>query len=81
MEEVAKRTLREWRAKRNLNKQAMSKKLGVHASTYARWEKNPEEISIGEAIRISEALECRVRDIIFFESNPNFNLGLPERIL
>lgn len=81
MVEVAKRTLREWRAKRKLNKAAMSKKLGVHASTYAKWENNPEEISIKEAIRISEVLGCRVRDIIFFESDPNLNLGLPERAL
>lgn len=70
-----KRTLREWRAKRKLNKQDVSKRLGVAPSTYAKWESNPADMKIADAVRISEVLECKLSDIIFFESNPNLNLG------
>ncbi|ETK29927.1 hypothetical protein ERIC1_1c34860 [Paenibacillus larvae subsp. larvae DSM 25719] len=74
MMEVGRRTLREWRANRNYVKQDMAKALGIHPSTYAKWEKNPEEIKICDAIRIAEVLHCNIKDIIFFEDEPKLNL-------
>lgn len=70
-----KRTLREWRAYRMLSKQDLAGAIGVHASTYAKWEANPEEIRMRDAARIAEILGCSVRDINFFEANSKFNLG------
>lgn len=69
-----RRTLREWRALRKLDKQDMANVIGVHPSTYSKWEDRPEEIRIREAARIADALDCNVKDIIFFEANPNFKL-------
>ncbi|OAB27850.1 hypothetical protein PMSD_23055 [Paenibacillus macquariensis subsp. defensor] len=73
-----KRTLREWRAKRNLTKQDVSIRFGISPITYAKWESKPSSIRIIDAVRIAEILQCRVCDIVLFEENPNFELGLQE---
>ncbi|WP_217563039.1 helix-turn-helix transcriptional regulator [Paenibacillus sp. GbtcB18] len=72
------RTLREWRAKQKLTKQEMSRKLGIHPSTYSKWEEHAEDIRIVDAIRIADVLGCRVSEIVFFEKNPNFKLGMEQ---
>ena len=78
MKDVGKRTLREWRAKRNLSKQDVSIRLGINQVTYAKWENEPSVLRINDLVRIAQLLQCRVCDIILFEENPNFNLGLQE---
>lgn len=75
-----RKTLREWRAVWNLTKQDVAKQLKVHPSTYAKWERNPEDIKINDAARLAVVFQCRVQEIIFFEKNPNFNLGLAELV-
>lgn len=74
----SKRTLREWRALKKLDKQDLATAIGVHPSTYAKWEDHPAEIKIKEAVRIAEVLNCNVSDIIFFEQNPKLELDFPE---
>lgn len=73
----SKRTLREWRALKKMDKQDLATAIGVHPSTYAKWEDHPADIKIKEAVRIAEVLNCDVSDIIFFEQNPKLELGLP----
>ncbi|MHA7580431.1 helix-turn-helix transcriptional regulator [Paenibacillus vandeheii] len=71
---MTRRTIREWRAYRKLTKSAMALKLGVHNNTYKRIEEQPEKLEIEEAMRLAEALECKMSEIIFFENNPNLML-------
>ncbi|WP_027085439.1 helix-turn-helix transcriptional regulator [Cohnella panacarvi] len=73
--EAIRKTLREWRAYKNLDKQDIAAAIGVHPSTYAKWEAKPSDMKIREAVRVAQALECEVSAIIFFESNPKFSLG------
>ena len=75
-----KRTLREWRAYIDFNKQEMAKALKIHPSTYANWEEHPEDIKMRDAARIAELLKCEVSQIIFFESKPSLKLGKAKRI-
>ncbi|PYE52529.1 helix-turn-helix transcriptional regulator [Paenibacillus barcinonensis] len=72
---MVRRTLREWRAYRKYTKSAMAAKLGIHNSTYKRIEDYPEKTTFEEAVKLAEALECQISEIIFFEGNPNFMLG------
>lgn len=69
-----RRTIREWRAFKKLTKAKVAELMGKHASTYARLEDNPGSITIEDAIKLAEVFECDVRDIIFFDKNPNFML-------
>lgn len=71
---MSRRTVREWRAFRKYSKSAMAAQLGVHGSTYRRIEDNPDQLSLSEALRLAEVLDCQVGEIIFFENNPNIML-------
>jgi transcriptional regulator with XRE-family HTH domain len=75
MSSTNKRTLREWRAYLNFTKQDMAKLIGVHPSTYAKWEQHPESIRVVDVFRIAEKLKCGPEEIIFFEGKPSFKLG------
>lgn len=72
---MPRRTLREWRAYLNLDKQDIAKKLDIHPSTYASWEGCPERIRVCDIERIAKAFECEAHEIIFFEKNPSLKLG------
>ncbi|KGE18483.1 helix-turn-helix domain-containing protein [Paenibacillus wynnii] len=72
---MARRTMREWRAYLNLSKQDVGRSLGIHPSTYAKWERNPEEIKVCDIERIADAFKCDPKEIIFFEGNPSLKLG------
>lgn len=71
-----KRTLREWRAYRNFDKQTAAARMSVHPSTYANWESHPESIRVKNIPQIAGAFECQPDEIIFFEENPSFKLGV-----
>lgn len=58
-------TVTQWRRAKNITQQAMADRLGVHVSTYLNWEKKPGQITIENAIKISEILEVPLNDIIF----------------
>jgi|GEM_PF-2858048 len=70
------RTLREWRAYLKKSKKELAKALGIHSSTYAKWEDHPQEIRVCEIPRLAAALGCEANEIIFFEENPSFKLGI-----
>ncbi|WP_211750413.1 helix-turn-helix transcriptional regulator [Paenibacillus sp. Marseille-Q4541] len=71
-----RRTIREWRAYRKLTKTKIADSMKVCISTYTRMENRPESVSMQEASELADVFECRVRDIVFFENNPNLLLDI-----
>lgn len=69
-----RRTIREWRAYRRLQKGEMASRMGVYISTYSRMENEPQEIKMKDAEKLASIFGCSLYDIIFFEKNPNFKL-------
>lgn len=53
------------RVNKKLSQREMAKKLGVHEVTYQKWEKNPRNIKIEVAHKISEITEIPMDDIDF----------------
>lgn len=60
-------TMRQWRLVKGLSQEEMALKCGVHRNTYASWEENPNNVSVGHAKVIAKALGESV-DTIFFNS-------------
>ena len=58
-------TLRAWRRVKEISLEDMAKSLKIHINTYQKWEKRPETIAIGNAIKISEILGVSLNDIVF----------------
>ncbi|MDN4069985.1 helix-turn-helix transcriptional regulator [Paenibacillus vini] len=69
-----RRTIREWRAYRRLQKGEIATRMGVFISAYSRMENEPEEIEMKDAEKLASIFGCSLYDIIFFEQNPNFKL-------
>ena len=55
---------------KGLTQQEVADILGVHVTTYAKMEKNPEEVSIKDAKRFADIVGIPATDI-FFGSNRN----------
>ena len=62
---MMKMSLKAWRQARGSSQRSMANSLGVHINTYQKWEKEPHNISIGNALKIAKILEVSVNDIIF----------------
>lgn len=77
---MIQRTMREWRAYLKMTKNDIAKKIGVHPSTYATWEEYPENIKIGDTIRIAQAFHCEVNEIDFFEDESTLKLDYEEEV-
>ena len=60
-------TMKQWRLAKELSQEEMASKCNVHRNTYAAWEENPDNVSIGNAKIIAHALGESV-DTIFFSS-------------
>lgn len=61
-------SLKQWRLAKEISQTEMATKCGVHRNTYAAWEENPDEISIGNAKIIARVLRESV-DTIFFNGD------------
>lgn len=57
--------MKQWRLAMGLSQEEMAAKCNVHRNTYASWEENPDNVSIGNAKIIAEALGESVDDIFF----------------
>lgn len=57
-------SLKQWRLAKEISQEKMATACGVHRNTYAAWEENPDDISIGNAKIIARALHESV-DTIF----------------
>lgn len=58
-------TPRMWRLAKELTIADMSKALGVHPNTYAKWEKHPERISFAVAEKIATIFDVPMSNIEF----------------
>lgn len=54
----------------NLTMKEVAEKMGIHEQTYAKMEKNPEEISIKDSKIFAEIVGVPWADI-FFQNNSN----------
>lgn len=61
-------TLKQWRLAKEISQEEMAAKCKVHRNTYAAWEENPDNISVGNAKIIANALHESV-DTIFFNND------------
>lgn len=55
--------LRELREDRCMTQSEMACKLGVSRSTYARYEKDPDLLSIQQALLLCRLLDCKIDSI------------------
>lgn len=58
-------TLRAWRRAREISQGDMADKLNIHINTYQNWEKEPEKISIANAVKIAQILGVEMNEITF----------------
>ena len=42
-------SLKQWRLAKEISQEKMAAACGVHRNTYAAWEENPDDISVGNA--------------------------------
>lgn len=61
-------TLRQARLLKGLTQKEVAEKLGVHVHTYSKMEKCPDEVTIGDAKKLSEILQFSY-DFIFFNDD------------
>lgn len=65
-----KLTMKQARLLAELKQQEVAEILGVHVQTYMKWEKNPEEMSIGTAKQFSRIVKREFEEI-FFDTESN----------
>ena len=58
-------TLRAWRRAKEISQDDMAERLDVHVNTYQNWEKEPEKISIANAVKIADILGVGMNEILF----------------
>lgn len=58
-------TLKQARLLSDLTQREVALKLGVHKQTYMKWEKNPDEIPVGTAKKVSLIFGRGVDEIFF----------------
>lgn len=58
-------TLKQTRLIKEKTQDEMAQMLGVHVQTYRKLEENPENVTIGQAKKISSFLEISYNDIFF----------------
>lgn len=62
-------TMKQWRLAKELSQEEMAAKCKVHRNTYASWEENPDNVSVGNAKIIANALGVSVNTIFFNEES------------
>lgn len=60
-------SLRAWRRAKEISQSDMADRLGVHLNTYQNWEKEPQKISISNAVKIAEILNVSMNEISFID--------------
>ncbi|GAB1798656.1 hypothetical protein PMEGAS228_51740 [Priestia megaterium] len=61
-------TLKQARLLKGFTQKELAEKLGIHTHTYSKMEKHPDDVTIGEAKKISEILGFSY-DFIFFNDD------------
>lgn len=65
-------TLKQARLLKGMTQEQVAKELGIHVQTYRKMEKHPDDVTVGEAKKISAILEFSY-DFIFFNDNSTFS--------
>ncbi|KIL35126.1 hypothetical protein SD71_15925 [Cohnella kolymensis] len=65
-----KLTIKQARLLAEMTQQDVANTLGVHVQTYMKWERNPEEMTIGTAKQFSRVVKRELEEI-FFDSESN----------
>lgn len=60
-------TMKQWRLAKELSQEEMATKCNVHRNTYASWEENPDNVSVGNAKIIAKAFGESINTIFFLE--------------
>lgn len=68
-------SLKQARLLKGLTQKEVAEKLGIHKQTYGKLEKNPDEVTIGQAKQISQILDFSY-DFIFFNTNSTLSRGM-----
>ncbi|MED4172342.1 helix-turn-helix transcriptional regulator [Halalkalibacterium halodurans] len=63
-------TLKQARLLSDLTQKEVAEMLGVHVHTYMKWERNPEEMSIGTAKQFAKIVNRGIEEI-FFDNESN----------
>ena len=58
-------TLKQTRLIKEKTQDEMAQMLGIHVQTYRKLEENPENVTIGQAKKISSFLKISYNDIFF----------------
>ena len=58
---------------RNLTQEYMAQELNISQSTYSRFEKDGDDLTISQLHKISQVLEIKVEDLINFNEKFVFN--------
>ncbi len=58
-------TVRALRRAKEISQESMAKMLGVAVGTYQNWEKEPEKITISNAVKIASILGVSMNEIEF----------------
>ncbi|QIK57801.1 helix-turn-helix domain-containing protein [Erysipelothrix sp. HDW6A] len=68
-----KYTLKELRAKNNQSQTDVAKAVGVSVQTYCSWEKDYNQIKIGNANKIANHFRVTLDDIFFTKKHENYS--------
>jgi len=58
-------SMKQWRLAKEISQEEMANRCGVHRNTYAAWEECPDNVTVGNAKKISAALGESVNTIFF----------------
>ncbi|WP_419791228.1 helix-turn-helix transcriptional regulator [Staphylococcus chromogenes] len=72
-------TLFEWRKAKGYTQASFARKLGVSVTTYNDWENDPGMIKIANAVRIANALDVPIDNIIFSHRKSYLKYGIRVR--
>lgn len=64
-------TMKQARIGANMSQDDIANKLHIHPQTYAKYEKQPEDMSIKNAALFAKIVGVDFNDIIFLESQSN----------
>lgn len=65
MIDIQRLTLKQWRLAKQKTIAEMAEVCGVHPNTYIRWEAHQDDVSVGNAVKISRFLDVPIDDIFF----------------
>jgi len=62
---MEKRTIKEWRVKRNITLEMLAKEFGISKTAVCKKIQYPSRMRMYEAVKLAQLFECEVGDIIF----------------